>query len=77
MTKLSDQEFSNRMRAYLTDPRHSATSVMWSEDIDGIFVLFTRCTVCRAENQVTYDELAEQGPTLTHTIDCAADRDVQ
>ena len=40
-------------------------------------VLGGDCTVCRVENQVTYDELAEQGPTLTHTIDCAADRDVQ
>ena len=74
MTKLSDQGFSESLGAYLTDPRHSETSVMWCEEVDGVFVLCTRCTVCGAENRATYDQLAEQGPTLTHTSDCAADR---
>ena len=77
MTKLSDQEFSERLGAYLTDPRHGATSVLWCDEVGGVKIFCTRCTVCGAENQVTYDQLAAQGPTLTHTVDCAADRNVQ
>ncbi len=48
MTRLTEHEFGERMRAYFTDPRHSKTSVVWVEDVDDGRVFCTRCTVCGA-----------------------------
>ena len=76
MKKLTDVEFSERLRAYITDPRHRKTSTMWVDYVDGVLMYFTTCTICGAENRVTEEQLREQGPTLIHRADCAADRSV-
>ena len=76
MPKLSDLEFSSRSCAFLTDPNQRETS-MWVEDVGGVTLVCTKCGVCGAENRVTAEELGEQGLTLTHATDCAADKQVR